>query len=282
MLSFSVTYGGSKFDTAYGLAWAFGNPSGKLYVVGSSTSFNPSLLREGTVAMLDENLGTPSIIKKVSGLGGWSEFYDVAVLPIGSPINKIAGVGYFPHNNRDPVAYWLDQTTLDTSAAQRLTVFSGLDRDEAVAVSFDNQGNTIIAGFSESGGAPLDGGVPFLFKLDPNLNILWSVAFRPTESSVSYIGGPGIRGGLAIDSNNNIIVAGSAVLPGKSHDAFVAKFNPYGNIVWYKTFGGNDREHAYGVALDDLGNIYVAGSTNSFSSTGTYDTFVAKFDSNGN
>jgi hypothetical protein len=275
-LSFSVTYGGKSFDTAYSLAWAFGNPSGKLYVVGSSTSFNPSLQREGTVAMFDENLGAPSRVVKMQGFSGWGEFVDVAV-PIGISLsNTIAVVGYIPNNNRDPVVYWLDKNDLGTTLAYQLTVFSGSAQDQAVSVSFDSQGNTIVAGFSYSGTSPLDNGVPFLVKFDSAGIILWSIAFRPVGASTSY------PGAIVVDYDNNIIVVGSVVLPGKDYDAFVAKFDPNGNILWYKTFGGSKRDHANGVALDNLGNIYVTGATNSFSPSATYDIFVARFDPNGN
>ena len=281
-LTFSVTYGGNSFDTAYSLAWAFGNPSGKLYVVGSSASFSSPPKREGTIAMFDENLGAPSTVVKMQGFSGWGEFYDVAV-PIGISLsNTIAVVGYIPNNNRDPVVYWLDKSTLSTTLAYQLTVFSGSARDEAVSVSFDSQGNTIVAGFSDSGSPPLDNRVPFLVKFDSAGNILWSKAFRPVGAGQSYIGIPGISGALAIDYDNNIIVAGSVVLPGKDYDAFIAKFDLNGFLLWYKTFGGSKREHAYGVALDNLGNIYVTGGTNSFSASATYDIFVARFDPNGN
>jgi hypothetical protein len=213
---------------------------------------------------------------------GWVEFYDVAV-PIGNSLSDtIAVVGYVPDNNRDPVVYWLDKNNLNTILAYRLTVLGGSARDEAVAVSFDSEGNTIVAGFTDSGSAPLSGRVPFLVKFNSTGNVLWSIAFEPSPSTGSYVGNPGISGGLAIDCDNNIIVAGSVVLPGKDHDAFVAKFNPNGGILWYKTFGGSKREHAYGVALDNFGNIYVTGATNSFSVAGTYDIFVARFDPNGN
>jgi hypothetical protein len=280
-LTFSVTYGRTHFDTAYSLAWAFGNPSGKLYVVGSSSNPTAPHYREGIVAMFDENLGTPSTVRLQSS-SGWVEFYDVAV-PIGISLSDtIAVVGYVPDNNRDPVVYWLNKNDLSTTLAYRLTVLGGSARDEAVSVSFDSQGNTIVAGFSYSGSAPLSGTVPFLVKFDNAGNVLWSIAFEPSASQGSYVGFPGISGGLAIDYDNNIIVAGSVFLPGKDYDAFVAKFDPNGNILWYKTFGGGKREHAYGVALDNLGNIYVTGGTNSFSPSATYDIFVARFDPNGN
>jgi hypothetical protein len=283
-LTFSVTYGRTGFDTAYSLAWEFGDPSGKLYVVGSSSSPTAPHYREGIVAMIDENLNLTKLftVKRLQSSSGWVEFYDVAV-PIGISLSDtIAVVGYVPDNNRDPVVYWLDKNNLNTILAYRLTVLGGSARDEAVAVSFDSEGNTIVAGFSDSGSAPLSGRVPFLVKFDSTGNVLWSKAFEPSPSTGSYVGIPGISGGLAIDCDNNIIVAGSVVLPGRDHDAFVAKFAPNGTILWYKTFGGSKREHAYGVALDNFGNIYVTGGTNSFSANATYDIFVARFDPNGN
>jgi hypothetical protein len=234
--------------------------------------------------MIDENLNLTKLftVKRLQSSSGWVEFYDVAV-PIGNSLSDtIAVVGYVPDNNRDPVVYWLDKNNLNTILAYRLTVLGGSARDEAVAVSFDSEGNTIVAGFTDSGSAPLSGRVPFLVKFNSTGNVLWSIAFEPSPSTGSYVGNPGISGGLAIDCDNNIIVAGSVVLPGKDHDAFVAKFNPNGGILWYKTFGGSKREHAYGVALDNFGNIYVTGATNSFSVAGTYDIFVARFDPNGN
>jgi hypothetical protein len=279
LLSFSVTYGGRSFDTAYGLEWAFGNPSGKLYVVGSSNSFSTPAQTEGIVAMFDENLGSPQKVMKMQGFTGPGEFYDVAV-PIGISLsNTIAVVGYIPdnNNNRDPVVYWLDKNDLSTIRAYQLTVLGGSAREEAVSVSFDNQGNTIVAGFSFSS-PPL-----FLVKFGSTGTILWSLAFQPTGSGATFIGEPGRRGALAIDYDNNIIIAGSIFLTGKDYDAFVAKLYPDGNIQWFVSFGGSKREHAYGVALDNIGNIYVTGATNSFSgAAGTYDVFVARFDPNGN
>jgi len=278
-LIFSVTYGGRSFDTAYGLEWAFGNPSGTLYVVGSSHSFSTPAQTEGIVAMFDENLGSPQKVMKMQGFTGAGEFYDVAV-PIGISLsNTIAVVGYIPdnYNNRDPVVYWLDKTTLATTLAYQLTVLGGSAREEAVSVSFDSQGNTIVAGFSFSS-PPL-----FLVKFSSTGTILWSLAFQPTGSGATFIGEPGRRGALAIDYDNNIIIAGSIFLTGKDYDAFVAKLDPDGNILWFVSFGGSRREHAYGVALDNIGNIYVTGATNSFSgAAGTYDVFVARLNPDGN
>ena len=77
---------------------------------------------------------------------------------------------------------------------------------------------------------------------------------------------------------------------------FLAKLNCAGDLVWVRTAGstGNTADgEAYGLALDDYGNIYLTGyiSANQFSPTQFFDTliteethdfFLAKFDTSGN
>ncbi len=63
---------------------------------------------------------------------------------------------------------------------------------------------------------------------------------------------------VAVDSNNNIIVAG---YEGSSNNPFkVAKFDSNGNLLWAKTYdvdGVNDQ--AYGIAVDPNDNIIATG-----------------------
>lgn len=42
-------------------------------------------------------------------------------------------------------------------------------------------------------------------------------------------------------------------------DIYVAKYNPSGNLVWVKKFGGSFSDRAYALALDQSGNVYVTG-----------------------
>jgi photosystem II stability/assembly factor-like uncharacterized protein len=73
-----------------------------------------------------------------------------------------------------------------------------------------------------------------------------------------------------------------------TNDAFVAKLDPNGNILFATYFGGQGSENNPRVATDAAGNIYLAGTTSSPdlpATTGTIsdDTqgFVAKFDPDG-
>lgn len=69
-------------------------------------------------------------------------------------------------------------------------------------------------------------------------------------------------------------------------DIFVAKFDSAGNKLWSKTFGTDSWEEAYSTALDSNGNLYVSGYTygglEGNTSTGKYDAFLLKLDSDGN
>jgi len=111
--------------------------------------------------------------------------------------------------------------------------------------------------------------------------------------------------GIASDAFGNMVVAGwtsSTNFPvtaasrqpqfGGSVDAFVAKFGGNGSDLIFCTFlGGNGDDRAMGVALDSLGNIYVAGHTASSNFpvasavqpklNGSEDAFVTKLNASG-
>ncbi len=127
----------------------------------------------------------------------------------------------------------------------------------------------------------------------------------------TYLGGSGAdKGfGIAIDSDGNAYVTGytastdfATVDPLQAanaggYDAFVAKVNDDGSALLYSTYlGGNGDENCHnpphghaGIALDDTGNLYLTGFTDStdFPTTagaydtsynGDYDLFALRFD----
>ncbi len=122
----------------------------------------------------------------------------------------------------------------------------------------------------------------------------------------TYIGGTGnlVNGDLgrsiAIDSSGNAHVTGettSADFPtansfqsfrGGGDDAFVLKLNSVGSALIYSTYlGGTGQDRGQGIALDQAGNAYVTGLTDSLNfhvynafqphhGGGQFDAFVAK------
>ena len=85
-------------------------------------------------------------------------------------------------------------------------------------------------------------------------------------------------------TDGNVIAVGQASAAGTSnHDGLVMKFNSKGNLLWSKTLGGAQQDYfAQAVGTPD-GGCLVAGTTNS-SGVGTFtgDTWIARFDGNGN
>jgi murein DD-endopeptidase MepM/ murein hydrolase activator NlpD len=119
----------------------------------------------------------------------------------------------------------------------------------------------------------------------------------------AFLGGTGDETGdaVAVDGAGRAIVAGvsdSPDLPATTGgpagglDAFVARLSPAGDALDYLTYlGGSEFDRAWAVAVDVLGNAYVAGATDSPNlpvSRGSLDTtlvgrdgFVAKIDAAG-
>jgi len=94
------------------------------------------------------------------------------------------------------------------------------------------------------------------------------------------------------DGDGNIYIAGdaSAELPGQvfaggALDAFVRKYDANGNELWTRQFGTAGIDRAFAVFVLDT-NVYVGGQTSGTfpgeNNAGGFDTFLRKYDANGN
>ncbi len=98
---------------------------------------------------------------------------------------------------------------------------------------------------------------------------------------------------IATDQDGYIYVAGYSnstwgqpvrAFGGGNCDGFVAKLSPTGSLVWNAFLGGASSDYCYGLAVDQEGYIYAAGSSfvtwgqpvRAFSGYAVYDGFVAK------
>lgn len=150
-----------------------------------------------------------------------------------------------------------------------------------VRVSFYQRADREI-GFS----AHYDPSYPLV--IDPNLT--WNTFLGGTDFFVVQ--------GLATDSSGNLFITGfsSVRLPGSSplqpyaggeYDAFVAKLNAGGYLLWYTFLGGPGYDYAKGITVDGSGNIYITGASNKSwgfpvrAYTGGEDAFAAKLNADG-
>ncbi len=204
----------------------------------------------------------------------------------------------------------------ETNALEWATYYGGKGSDAFLDAAVDTFGNVYVVGQTNSSyniatedsyqnrlvGAT-DG---FVVKFNAAGERLWSAYFGgANEEAVT---------GVAVDLEGSVVITGRTssdnyIANDTSHqkvraggtDAFVAKFDADGVLIWSTYYGGSDGEDiGQGIACDPENNVVIVGRTTSSSSTymvvdsayqknyggdalpGTYgDAFVAKFSPDG-
>ena len=171
-----------------------------------------------------------------------------------------------------------------------VTYLGGANNEVGRGIGVDGSGNVYIAGVTGSAGLPTTSAAQANFGGSAAINPFgdaFVAKFSPTGTLLylTYLGGSGNDAALAlaVDAAGNAYIAGcttsstdfplknpaqakfggmgsaSIVLTG---DAFVAKLNPAGNQLLYSTYlGGKMDDIATSIAIDSVGNAYVAGAT---------------------
>lgn len=86
--------------------------------------------------------------------------------------------------------------------------------------------------------------------------------------------------GIAVDYVGNFYITGRYGISGGPYDIATIKYDYYGNKLWEKHFDTGGSDSATDIALDEIGNVYVCGSTDYY--TGTPDFLLLKYDYYGN
>jgi hypothetical protein len=188
------------------------------------------------------------------------------------------------------------------------TYYGGGGSDAAYSVKIDELGNILMAGGTEATSNIASGGHQNIFG--GGLNDAFLVKFNSSgmRQWATYYGGSGGWNfeeavSVAVDASNDIYITGTTSstlsiasvghqnMNGGGNDAYLAKFNSAGVRLWATYYGGTGGERGRGVAVDNLQNVYLTGSTSSVSSIaagghqnilgGSGDAFVVKFNSAG-
>ncbi len=169
------------------------------------------------------------------------------------------------------------------------------------AIAVDSVGNAYVTGDTSSTNFPLAG--PFQAGLAGSSDAFVTELNSSGSAIVysSYLGGSSVDYGsaIAVSASGTAYIAGytastdfPTVAPlqaanAGAYDAFVAEVAPGGTSLLFSTYlGGENSDAANAIALDTLGNIYLAGQTLSYefptvaalqtSNPGGYGGFVAK------
>ncbi|MEJ1968016.1 MAG: hypothetical protein WDN03_05140 [Rhizomicrobium sp.] len=139
---------------------------------------------------------------------------------------------------------------------------------------------------STSSAADQQGRLIKLSDLDGTPASAFSVNAQPTTGTTT-------AQSTVVDASGNVYVIGNATgnfnnqLNQGAQDAYLTKYDSAGNVLWTRMLGSPGTANGYSLALDPTGGVAIAGSTTGNLATtsvadGNTDTYVAKYDANGN
>ena len=147
--------------------------------------------------------------------------------------------------------------------------WGGYASDDGVALTVDGSGNAYIAAISTSFSA----GNCVLLKYDPCGRPLWRSIWSGCGFATGF--------GLASDRNGNVYLSGHMHGVGvEGLDITLLKYEPGGDLLWQKTWGGNGDDYSYCLSTDDDNNVYLAGATDGYGA-GSLDLLLLKLDAEG-
>ncbi len=139
------------------------------------------------------------------------------------------------------------------------------------AITEDNDGNIYVTGESK-GNSNFD-------YVTIKYNSYGEEAWTPPPRYDG--GGIDIPQGIAVDPDGYVYVSGSSIGSDSDYDFATIKYNEFGQFQWVKRYNdlNNGRDSVVSIAIDNSGNIYVAGTSDS---TISFPNFlIIKYDPSG-
>jgi hypothetical protein len=205
-----------------------------------------------------------------------------------------------------PADAFVARVAADGTEVRSALLLGGGSVEAATAIDLDRAGNVYVVGASGSEDFPTVnphqdrlGGVgdAFVARLDPETDrIVFATYLGGSEGDDTGFG-------IAVDRDGNAWITGSTAAadfpavgsvqagPGGGGDAFVAKFDGTGALVFASSLGGSAADAGLAIAVDATGAAYVTGQTESHDFPtlaplqrlpgGGPDAFVTKFAADG-
>jgi hypothetical protein len=322
-------YGGSNLDEALGVAI---DKNENIIITGYTRSTNAisSISAHQTTFMGVEDAFIAKF--NSSGVLQWATYFggtngdigngiasdaDGNILIIGQTYStsSIASIGAHQTSFGSGIAYNAFIAKFSSSGVRQWsTYYGGTEQDYGNAIITDNNRNIIIIGqtYSNSNIATIGSHQGFLttHTVGGQSNDAFIAKFNTNgirQWATYYGGGEMDYGtGITVNASGDIIILGYTLSTNNisttgtyqinisyGYDTYIAKFNASGVRQWATYFGGTSHDYGQMITTDPVGNIIVAGYTESTNgiatigvhqtifSGGTYDAFIVKFSATG-
>ncbi|MHA1253606.1 MAG: SBBP repeat-containing protein [Candidatus Helarchaeota archaeon] len=143
--------------------------------------------------------------------------------------------------------------------------------DKGYSIASDKNDDIYIVG--ESSNVFTSSSV-ILIKITSSGDEKWTKFWGGSNRDLSY--------DIVIDENNDLYITGMSESYGAgNYDVLLMKYNSSGSLKWNITWGGSGYEVGYAMDIDNEGNLYITGYTDSYGA-GDLDIILLKFNSSGN
>jgi hypothetical protein len=310
VLVYSTHLGGSMSDIGFGIAV---DTAGHAYVTGRTLSSDFPTSTDGVQPGFNggiEDVFVTKVNREGSALiystylGGtfFEHPFDIAVDKHGSAyVTGTTASSDFPttidafqQTLAGEVDVFVTKLSRDGSALAYSTYLGGTAGDRGLVIAVDEDRHAYVSGDTSSSDFPVTVGA--FQETYANNGDVFVTKLNRSGSRVAYstyLGGSvgELAEGIAVDENGNAYIGGGTSSPdfpttsgafqralNGVRDIFVTKLNRRGSGIVYSTYlGGDDDDHAFDIAVDGSGAVYVTGYTRSLDFPTTADVFQPTF-----
>jgi len=226
-----------------------GDNNGSIFVTGSSFGMNINTLSDYVTIHLEGLNGSEVWVSRYD----YTQLNDVpAKIVVSGTDVFVSGASQITTNKWEIATVMYDKSNGNQIVERRSQGNATSGVDEVYDLTLDDNGNIFLTGavVNQNTGYDIS-----LYKLDPQLNILW-------EAQYDAYGNDDRGKGIKVDNQGNVYVAGFVSNPNQGKNYNLLKYNSSGTLQWSREYNGeaNLDDEAVQLTIDNTQNIFITGT----------------------